>query len=220
MTEVIVIALLFVTLTAVVFLNYRLFIKKKRLKAMLIMPFSLSLFASIILFGSLILDKGTYDRLTKEHTIATISFEKVRPQYFKVLVEPAHSIPVNLEISGDQWQLDARLIKWTGAASYLGLQPLYSLERISGRYQSVKDEINKPRSVVAFEINDSFNYWTTLLKYQEMIPWLDAYYGNAVYLPMKDGAKFMVTIGQQGLIARPRNLKASQSVKNWQLPTS
>lgn len=215
MIEFVVVILLFVALIATGLINYRLFLKKSRIKALFIAPFTLALFAGNILFISLMLDKGTYERLTKEHTVATISFENIRPKYFRAILKPAFSPPVNIEINGDQWQLDARILKWKGATSYLGLQPVYSLERISGRYQNVDDEIKLPRTVVAFEMDDTFNYWTSLLKYYDYIPWLDAYYGNAVYLPMKHGAKFMITIGQQGLIARPRNLEATESLSNW-----
>lgn len=220
MIEFVILASTLTCLLIAGFFNYRQFKKKKLARAIFTLPFSIFLFAVNIMLISFLLDKDSYERLTKEHTVAIIEFENIRAQQFKVTISPAYSQPITVELQGDQWQLDARILKWKGAAAYLGLQPVYLLERVSGRYQKVDDEIHKPRSVVALQSTDSINYWNMLIKYQELIPWLDAYYGNAVYLPMKNQAKFMVTLGQQGLIVRPRNIEAARSVQNWKMPNS
>ena len=35
---------------------------------------------------------------------------------------------------GDQWQIDARVVRWKLPALMAGVPPLYRLERLSGRY--------------------------------------------------------------------------------------
>ena len=218
MTEAIIIITLSGLLLGFSYLSYRSLKKKQRLRSAITLSLSALFLALNIFYISLILDKSSYERLTKEHTIATISFKKENPQQFLVTLQPAYSPPLKAEINGDQWQLDARILKWEGTASYLGLQPLYTLERLTGRYDRVQDEKNKPRTVIPIKNDPSISYWNTLIKYQAYIPWLDAYYGNAVYLPMANNAKFIITLGQHGLIARPRNFSAAQSVKHWILP--
>jgi hypothetical protein len=47
------------------------------------------------------------------------------------------------------------------------------------------------------------------------LPFVDAVFGNAVYLPMADGARYQVTLGQSGLIARPLNESARDATKGW-----
>ena len=37
------------------------------------------------------------------------------------------------------------------------------------------------------------------------MPWADALYGSAVYVPMSDGARYQVVVSQSGLVARPLN---------------
>ena len=37
------------------------------------------------------------------------------------------------------------------------------------------------------------------------LPFVDAVYGSATYMPMADGARYQVSITQSGLIARPLN---------------
>lgn len=215
MPEFILLLFFLLVLAGFCYLNYRQFKHKKRLRFVLFLPITLTLLLFNTVLVSLLLDQGTYERLTKEHTVAVISFEGIDGQLYRATIKPAHSEPMTVELHGDQWQMDARILKWTGPASYLGFQPVYILERISGRYHRVQDEFDKPRSVIKLTKDSSISYWNTLIEFQDYIPWLDAYYGNAVYLPMRDGAKFMITLGHQGLIARPRNYTAAQSIKNW-----
>ena len=42
--------------------------------------------------------------------------------------------------------------------------------------------------------------------------WIDAYYGTAAYLPMADGARYVVTVTQSSLIGRPANEAAQKAV--------
>src|SRR5690625_5714508 len=44
------------------------------------------------------------------------------------------------DLRGDQWQLDARIIKWQGFVAAMGVKPGYRLDRISGRYYTLEDE--------------------------------------------------------------------------------
>ena len=52
-------------------------------------------------------------------------------------------------------------------------------------------------------------------RYSEWVPWVDAVYGNAAYVPMADGARFVVSIGASGLVARPGNSDAEKAVRHW-----
>ncbi len=218
MIEFISICIFLVLFLVVARINIRQIKSKKLLGAILLLPFSITLLTLNVLFMSFILDQDSYERLTKEHTIATIKFQQIKPQQFNATIHPALSEPISVTLNGDQWQLDTRIIKWKGPPTYFGLQPMYLLERLSGRYETIEDEKNKTRSVVTLDMDQSFDYWNLLVKYQHMVPWLDAHYGSAVYLPMKDNATFMITLGQHGQIVRPRNLNASNAIKNWFVP--
>ncbi|MDX1812309.1 MAG: hypothetical protein R3240_10205 [Gammaproteobacteria bacterium] len=215
----VILALILISLL-ISWLNFKFARSGKRLRALMLLPFTLALLIATLISVSFILDQSTFKRLTTEHTLASIKFQNTGKQAFTATFTPAYSNPITIDLKGDQWQLDTRIMKWKGLASYLGFQPLYTFERISGRYQSVEQELNLPRSVIKIADNDSINYWNLLVQNQDVIPWLDVYYGNALYLPMKDHANFIITLGQQGLIARPRNLEASQALENWQLPAN
>lgn len=174
--------------------------------------FLLSISSVFIVF---ITDYDTFQRLTREHPVANIEFHNLGQHHFQAILTKADAKPIFMEIHGDQWQLDARIIKWNGAAAWSGLKPMYRLERVGGRYKDVALEQHATRSVYSLEQGLTPSFWNFLIDYQEFIPWLDAYYGSATYLPMSHGAKFDISISSTGLIARPGNEPARQSVRNW-----
>ena len=63
-------------------------------------------------------------------------------------------------LAGDEWQLDARVLKWKGWANLLGLDAQYRLERVSGRYRDIEQERNDERTVYALSENPGVDLWT------------------------------------------------------------
>jgi len=47
------------------------------------------------------------------------------------------------------------------------------------------------------------------------VPWADALYGSATFMPMADGAAYEVSVSQAGLLARPLNDAARAAVDAW-----
>lgn len=197
--------------------SYRKFAKKSYLSGSSSLIFSLPVIATTILIANTIFDDSSIKRLTEEHTIATVEFRNIGEHHFRVSFTEPHKESVEFEMFGDQWQIDARIMKWDGFAAKVGLKPVYQFERLSGRYENVQQEIHGKRSVYALHEKDNKteSIWSYLIEYQEYIPWLNSQYGSATYMPMKNAAVFTIKLSQNGLLARPRNFVASQSVKNW-----
>ncbi len=188
---------------------------KQFIRCWISFSFSTSLLLISSLFVTFIFDYTTYQRLTLEHPVASIKFHSLGEHHYQgVLIEANHK-PLFFELHGDQWQIDGRLMKWTGAAEWSGLKPMYRLERLGGRYQDIEMEKNATRSLYSLEQGLSPTLWSFLVEYQAFIPWLDAYYGSATYLPMSHGAEFTISISASGLIARPENAAAKLSIQNW-----
>lgn len=161
----------------------------------------LALGAFLIAFS---LNLHTYERLTFERPIAELRFQQIAPQRFVVSLTIPHPHRVlRYLLLGDAWQLDARILKWKGFANLLGFNAHYRLERLSGRYFSVGDELSKPRAVYPLADHSGLDVWQAAQRFGRYLPWLDTEYGSAAYLPMNDGARYRVSIGQSGLIARP-----------------
>jgi hypothetical protein len=168
-----------------------------------------------LLTASLATNLHSYQRLSHENQVATLRFEQLAPQHYRaILARPGEAAEI-YELYGDEWQLDARALKWHGFATLLGLDSGFSLERISGRYQDPKQENASPRSVHILYEGQGIDLWAFSRRYPDWIPWVDAVYGSATYMPMAHGARYQISMTQSGLIARPINLKAEQVVSEW-----
>ena len=79
----------------------------------------------------------SYNRLTSEEQISQIEFRRIGDNEYhaRLMIEGEHDQFFRLR--GDEWQLDARIVNWNAPATILGLDPLYRLERISGRFSSI-----------------------------------------------------------------------------------
>lgn len=163
----------------------------------------------------------TYARLTHEAPVAQIVFEARGPQRFRATLAQVPSGEMQtFMLAGDEWQLDARMLKWRGWAGLLGLNARYRLERVSGRYRDIEQERRNERTVYALSDNPGLDLWRLSADYPRWLPFVDAMYGSATYLPMADAARFEVSITPSGLIARPMNEAASNAVGNWTLPAA
>lgn len=170
-----------------------------------------------IIFLLLAFNIHTYQRLTYEKPVATLSFSKTGPeQYWAVLANLAEKSTHTYQLQGDEWQIDARILRWKPFLQLLGQDTLYRMERISGRYSWIDDEVNKPRTVYSLvNTEQGLDLWSIARKYQHWLNWLDAYYGSAAYLPMADGAIYTISINQSGIIARPENAITEDAISNW-----
>jgi hypothetical protein len=157
----------------------------------------------------------TYQRLVHEQAVGTLTFEQYAPQEFVATLSRSEKSPQQFSILGDECQLDARILKWQGMGTLLGLDTLFRLERISGRYRESGEENNKPRSVYPLAEHAGIEFWSLVNRFDRWLPWVDAVYGNAVYVPMADDAEFIISITTSGLIARPGNDVAERTVRNW-----
>ena len=156
-----------------------------------------------------------YGRLVDEQHVGEIEFSLSAPgEYtarFMVDGEPDRL----LQLRGDEWQLDARVVTWKPPVTLLGLDPIYQLDRLSGRYSDIDDEMLEPRTVYALNEELTFDVWRVAYRFPRLIPGVDAHYGTATYVPMAEGARFEVTLSRDALIARPINEAARSAVGEW-----
>lgn len=179
----------------------------------------------------LALDIQTYARLTYERPVATISTRQLGPQYFEAtVIQPARGegqpAATNLyPLHGDEWRIEAQVLKWKPWANVLGLDTQYRLDRLSGRYSSIAQELNAERSVHDLSNGEAvhglpwrISAWDMARKYRRYVDAVDTLYGGAAYMPMADGARYEVWVTQSGLIARPANDRArTASAGGWTL---
>ena len=174
----------------------------------------LLLLAIAALMAAISINLYTYDRLTHESTIAEVSFQEIGPQHFGAVVTLKNKGEV-LDLRGDEWQIDARVLKWRGMAVLIGFDTLYRLDRLSGRYRDITQERTGLRTVHSLSEEQGLDLWMIGRRYAHWIPWVDALYGSATYMPMVDGASYTVSVSSTGLLARPSNDIARKAIGEW-----
>lgn len=157
----------------------------------------------------------TYQRLSYEQPAGELQFTKDGDRQFDAVLSYPDGERASYLLRGDEWQVDARVLKWHAFANLVGFDAAYRLERISGRYTRVEDERTLPRTVYDLHAPSRIDPWELLRRYHSWVPWLDALYGSATFLPMADGALYEVKVSQSGLVARPLNQAAREAVGSW-----
>jgi len=156
----------------------------------------------------------SYQLLSAEAPIATLTARQLAPQQFAVQIDLPDGTQESAELRGDEWQLDARVIKWTPRAVTLGAQPLYRLDRLVSRYRNAAQAQTTPPSVVALNEDSIIDLWQLKQRFPRWLPWIDADYGSAAYLPLVDGGKYTATLSAAGgLIARPADAATAEKLK-------
>ena len=157
----------------------------------------------------------TYARLTQEQEAARAVLRALGAQRYELLLVRPGAPAQRFELRGDEWQIDARVLKWRGMGTLLGFDTVYRFERLSGRYANNDQERKAPRTVHALAGEGAVDFWQLLKKYHRYMPVADALYGSAAYVPMADGAQYVVSVSATGLLIRPLNDLAKQAVGGW-----
>lgn len=190
--------------------------KKQIAKCCVQSAFALTFLGLSVIILLLGINFHTYQRLTKEEMIANIQFWQSGPQQFLAVISMDNGInEQSYVLYGDEWQIDARILKWKMPAILAGLDSRYRLERLSGRYRNIDQEKFDQRSVYELTNEPGMKLWPLLTKMRSYLDWVDTYYGNSVYLPMADEAAFQIVLTQSGILTRPENLQARRAVANW-----
>ncbi len=165
----------------------------------------------------LVQDLTSYREVLSEKSIATLSFERIATQTYRAVLVDAAGKEQRFELKGDQWQLDARILKWPGVLASFKIKPAYRLDRLSGRYYSLEKERQSKRTVYELEQSDyGVDLWQWLQLTGLELSFVDAFLGSASFVPMEDGVLYEVALADSGLLARPLNERAKAAVKRWQ----
>jgi hypothetical protein len=157
----------------------------------------------------------TYGRLTHEQDAARVVTRQIGERHYAVSVQTRDRAPRLYNLRGDEWQIDARVLKWRALGNLLGFDTVYRLERLSGRYADVALERTAPRTVHELADESGMDFWSFTRSYHRYVPLADALYGSAAFVPMAEGAEYAVAVSTSGLVVRPVNDAARQAVGGW-----
>jgi pimeloyl-ACP methyl ester carboxylesterase len=153
----------------------------------------------------LLISVGTkgYLALTREDLAATVHVTPLGSQQFQAEIVRPNMRDTLFAVAGDEFYIDARIIKWKPLANLVGLHTVYRLDRVSGRYLDIQDESTKVRTL--YSLGGPMKPWDLFClraKYQFLAPLLDAQYGSATFVPVKDRSVLRVMVTTSGLMIR------------------
>ena len=168
--------------------------------------------------ATLMLSYLSYGRLIEEQHVSSLDFRRISPQEFQARLSITGQTDQFFILRGNEWQLDARIVTWKPPMTVLGLDPIYQLVRLSGRYAEIDREQSEARTVHSLAPPLPTDVWQLARRFPMLTPGIDAHYGTATFVPMADGARYDVSLSRDALIARPVNDRARQAIGDWQLP--
>lgn len=159
-------------------------------------------------------DVSSYTPFAHDTRVAEVSIKKTGAQQYQVAVSNDEMTDEFL-IRGDMWQLDTRIIIWSGLLNMLGMKPAYRLDRLSGRYFTLEQETGSERTVYTLEQSKTpFDIWDLTVQ-RSWLPWIEARQGVGVYMPLVDAAQFTVRMRGNELLVVPVNDVAQKAMFAW-----
>jgi len=144
-----------------------------------------------------------YQQLTEETLIAELQFEKLgENRYLAKLYLPHHCGAIDYPISGNQWRLDVEFTKVKYWATLIGIDSLYRLDRLQGRFRSIKDE-NQYESA-AYDLHAVDTTLEVTRGYARKIfnVMYDTDYGSSNYAEIDIDKRYLVYKTPTGLLTR------------------
>jgi hypothetical protein len=92
---------------------------------------------------------------------------------------------------------------------------MFRLERLSGRYSDIEQAKVAQRSLYALNSQPGVDVWKLGRQYAEWLPFMDAYFGSSVYMPLIADGEYRVTATDSGLMVRAVNAPAKEVLKEW-----
>lgn len=156
-----------------------------------------------VMLGTLSLSMHGYRMLTHEEVAATVDVRPVGDQQFLARFDFPDGREETYQIAGDQLYVDAHILKWKPWANILGLHTAYQLDRVTGRYVRLDDEMSQPRTVYPLSPDSPVNLFDLRQQYAMLESLVDAGYGSGTFQIASSPATYEIRISTSGLLIRP-----------------
>jgi hypothetical protein len=161
-------------------------------------------FALALLLGGTGYSLHGYRLLSEETPVVDIDARILSPQRWALTLNWPDGTTRQEQVYGDDWRIEAVVLKWKLPALLAGVPPLYRLDRLSGRYDDPAQEASAPRTVISFSENSTFDLLNLHKQYPHYLPEVDTVYGSGTFLPLVDQGHYSVSLMRTGaLVARP-----------------
>jgi hypothetical protein len=176
--------------------------KRKFLGAARNFTFALLMLVLSLLFGTISISLQGYSALVREELAATVEIIPASEQSYTALVRFPGGAERKYDLAGDEFYIDAHILKWKSLANLLGIHTYYELDRVAGRYRDIDDETTKKRTVYSLTEKRMVDIFKLRLEYPFLSFLVDAEYGSASFIAVNKNRKFDVMVSTTGLLIR------------------
>jgi hypothetical protein len=106
------------------------------------------------------------------------------------------------EIKGQQWAVGGNIIKWEPWVSFVGMETMYRLSRLEGRYVKASDQQANPQTVYSLTETEESPFWNFIDRFGEKLPFIDAGYGNTTFNRPDYNETFYIYVTESGFMAQ------------------
>jgi hypothetical protein len=155
------------------------------------------------LCGTISVATQGYRALTREEVAATVRVERIAPERINAHFTFPDGREQSVNLAGDEFYVDAHILKWKPVVNMLGLHTTYELDRVAGRYSDMEAERGNIRTVFALSPQKTVNMYSLRRRFHLLSPLLDAEYGSATFVHVDKTAELEVRVSTSGLLIRP-----------------
>ncbi len=163
---------------------------------------ALVFFAAGAACGAIALGVKGYRALSHEEVAAVVRTEPLGAQRFQAQFRFPDGSEAMYTLAGDELYVDAHILKWQPWVNVLGLDTVYELDRVAGRYHDLAQEQRQPRTVFSIAPERRVDLFNLRQRYALLSPLLDAEYGSATFAAADSPAQYEVRVSTTGLLIR------------------
>ena len=104
------------------------------------------------------------------------------------------------KLAGHQWAVEGHILKWDDWLNFFGLQTMYKLTRVRGRYLRAEDERSKPATAYSLAMDEEDPRWHWLYEHGVRLPFVTAVYGNTVFTFPSESKTFRIYVTTSGFM--------------------
>ncbi|MBP9010055.1 MAG: hypothetical protein WAP08_06750 [Smithellaceae bacterium] len=176
--------------------------KKKIFGSLTAVLCALLCFSLAALSGTIAVATKGYRALTHEEVAAVVRVEPAGEKRVTAHFRFADGREAFYQIAGDSLYVDAHILKWKPIANVFGLHTFYELDRVSGRYMNIEDELSGPRTLYSISSDKPLDIFNLRRIYPVFRPLLDCQYGSAAFINTDKPATLEIRVSTTGLLIR------------------
>jgi hypothetical protein len=154
------------------------------------------------LSGTIAVATQGYRALTHEEIAAVVNVEPAGEKKIIAHFKFADGRQASYDLAGDSVYVDAHILKWKPVANTFGLHTFYELDRVSGRYMNIEDELSGERTLYPISRDKPLDIFNLRRIYPFFSPLLDCRYGSAAFINADGPATLEIRVSTTGLLIR------------------